>query len=165
MTTCTEKSPMDDLSEGPTMSAVTPFTSAMTAGLKPLSPPGAGSKLSRLGIYHPCHCHGCRVSSGPTWKEGQISLSGSLDMPKNLLCSLLMRYCNVKNYVFLHPHEGNAAKMWEALKAGHQDQSVRAKMLLLQNIPTAQPINDQVKPHLNVIKQLADQLQSLTVQQ
>ncbi|KAG0150348.1 hypothetical protein CROQUDRAFT_38460, partial [Cronartium quercuum f. sp. fusiforme G11] len=48
--------------------------------------------------------------------------------------SLLMRYSNVKNYIFLRLHKGNAAKMWEALKASHQVQSMGPKMLLLQNI-------------------------------
>ncbi|KAG0150347.1 hypothetical protein CROQUDRAFT_88143 [Cronartium quercuum f. sp. fusiforme G11] len=33
----------DDSNAGATTSAVTPFTSAMTSGLEPLSPPGSGS--------------------------------------------------------------------------------------------------------------------------
>ncbi|KAG0148208.1 hypothetical protein CROQUDRAFT_105922 [Cronartium quercuum f. sp. fusiforme G11] len=117
-------------------SAVTPFTSAMTAGLEPLSPLGAGSN------YHDWEFAIRAIVMGAEYlpvllRKKEDSLSEAVwTHQNNSLCSLLMRYCHVKKYVFLHPHEGNAAKMWQALKA--------------------------VEPHFDIIEQLSDCLRSLT---
>ncbi|KAG0152170.1 hypothetical protein CROQUDRAFT_23290, partial [Cronartium quercuum f. sp. fusiforme G11] len=117
-------------------------------GLEPLCPPGASSN------YHDWEFAICAVVMGaeylsvPLGKREEMVSQAVWTCQNNLLCSLLMHYCHIKNYVFLCPHKGNAAKMWQALKVGHQDQSMGAKMLLLQRIITSRPVDRQVKPHL-----------------